>query len=311
MGTGTLSEKLLLAVPLLAAACSSDHRVSPWGTDPDLSLRQLFQAPDLGGQLDRLDAETASLGLRVSKEIRVKLPLREGEALIRGYEGHDALGRAVHAVRVATPRGIVLAVGPADDADTRRDQPTELVPALVTAGDGAGAYRSGTDLNGDKLLDVLLRSDAGTLAIWHFAALGGAPYEIEMKAPPRRGIDLDEDGLIDLAGELPLDAGDPLSPKLTDVASFDGVRYSNRTEVARAWHARLAEPPPPPAPGPPTRPEIRLRAALERAFHAALAGKERKAALDDLDREAVPKELEASFRRLRERIAALFPARNE
>lgn len=306
MRQATLSEKLLVAVPLLVASCGSDHHVSPWGSARDVPLRQLFQAPDLGAQLARLDRETASLALALTHELRATLPLGEGDALIRGYEGVDALGRAIHAVRVVTPRGIVMAVGPIDPSDTRRDQATELVPALIRASDGVGAYRSGTDLNGDGRIDVVVRSDAGALSIWHVGAMGAAPYEIEMLAPPERAVDLDEDGRIDLVADLPLDAGDAIAPRFSDVATFSEGRYSNRSEVARAHHARLAEPEPPALPGPPPRPELRLRAALERAFHAALAAKARSAVLDELDREAVPPGLKASFDRHRARIAALF-----
>src|SRR6185369_4447109 len=121
---------------------------------------------DLDGRLAAIDREAAALGLARGAEIRAELPRKGGAAVIRGYDGVDAAGRAVHAVRVATPLGVVMAVGPLDIGDADRRAATELVPALVVGAEG-GAFRSGTDLNGDGMIDVVLKSESGALAIWH------------------------------------------------------------------------------------------------------------------------------------------------
>lgn len=122
---------LALAVPLLSAGCGSDHHVSPWGSFDRPRLRDFVERPDLDAQIARVDAETAPLGLRLVTELRADLPRRGGPVLLRGYEGEDALGRRSHAVRVATGHGVVMALGPLEAQDLRRDQATELVPALV------------------------------------------------------------------------------------------------------------------------------------------------------------------------------------
>ncbi len=244
----------------------------------------------------------------MTEEIRAELPPRgSGQtAVLRGYQGVDAAGRRVHAVRVATPRGVVLAVGPLDASDLDRRKATELVPALVVgaAGEG-GAFRSGTDLNGDGTVDVVLRNDAGALSIWHIGELGSGLYAVRMATPPLRGIDVEAStgegsGRIDLWGQLPTDPADPIAPRLADVATFGGGAYSDDTAAARAWHgresARIVTA---------TGDASRLRAALERAWHAVLGGQAPEPVLQALRKETVPLSLRAAFDAHARTIAAL------
>jgi hypothetical protein len=306
----TLSEKLAIAASLLAASCTSDHRVSPWGGQAGPSFAAFAPKPDLEARLGAIDAETGALGLTRSFDLRVELPRKNGPAVLRGYEGQDVGGRPVHAVRVAAPLGVVMAVGPLDVHELDRRAATQIVPALVgggAKGDEAGAFRSGTDLNGDGLLDVVLRNDAGQLAIWHFDALGSGAYAIAMEAPPTRGVDIDDDGRVDLEGELPVAPEDAIAPRLGDVATFAAGRYSNTTPAARAWHARRARAATAPAGA---RDDARLRAAIERAWHTILAGERSvETVLEALRKESVPARLRASFDRHLRVIAALPPIR--
>jgi hypothetical protein len=325
MQPARLPELLALAASLLPLGCASNHHVSPWGGSDRPSLGAFVERPDLPAQIARIDAETASHALRLVTEIRADLPRGGGPALLRGYEGLDALGRQTRAVRVATGHGVVIALGPLDARDPLRDQAVELVPALMPAEerDAAGAFRSGTDLNGDGALDVVIRSETGRLELFRIGLLGADMYKIEMMAPPTRAIHIEGDTRIGLFGEVALNPDDAIAPHFTDVATFDRDRYSNATPAARAFHARLAAPsapsppassappapsaPPrsPPPPAPPLRDEARLASALERAWHAVLSGKPKEEALKELAREPVPRALRDAFDRHSRRIAAL------
>ncbi|MFT3768366.1 MAG: VCBS repeat-containing protein [Minicystis sp.] len=278
--------------------------MSPWGGRPRPSFADFVPQPDLQARLASIDTETAAHGLARSFELRVDLPKGAGTAVIRGYDGTDVAGRPVHAVRVATPLGVVMAVGPLDVGELDRRAATELVPALVGGeekGDAPGAYRTGTDLNGDGLLDVVLRNEAGVLSIWHFDRLGSGAYEIEMLAPPTRALDLDGDGRIDFEGEIPPAPGDAIAPRFRDVATFAGGRYVNTSPAARAWHTQRAR-----AGVSLTRDEVRLRATLERAWHTVLSGDQPvKNVLETLRNEVVPEALRAAFDRHARGIAGL------
>lgn len=305
MRSAKLAETAGFAATLLALSaplgCASDHRVSPWGGPTTPRLDAFLPRSDLPARLASIDAETAPLGLARSVEIAAKLP-GGAEVVIRGYDGRDAAGRAIHAVRAATARAVVMAVGPLDMGDADRRAATELVPALVIGTDGA-AYRSGTDLNGDGAPDVVVKSDAGALEIWRLGELGAGRYEVAMEAPPLGGAIVGEGGRIALAGTAPIEPGDPIAPRLDDVAVFDGARYSNGAAAARAWHARRADEPRGAAEK--GRDDLRLAGAIERAWHAILAGRPRKAELDALAREPVPEALRASFARHTRRLAAI------
>ncbi len=251
-------------------------------------------------RIQRVDQETTALGLTQTAEIEGKLPGARGTVLIRGYEGLDAARRRTHAVRAITPRAVVMAVGPLDVADHDRRPATELVPALVP-GEKGGAYRSGTDLNGDGSPDVVLRNEAGELEIWHLGELGAGRYEVVLEGPPTTALDVDEDGKIDLLGRAPNDPDDPLAPNLGDVAVFDGERYTDLAPAARAWHARRAE-----TPAPSTgSDELRLRAAVERAWHALLAGQPREKVTRALGQESVPPRLREAWGRHLKRLEGL------
>jgi hypothetical protein len=293
----------------LAASCATDHHVSPWGEGGKVSVDLYVPKPDLEVQLAEIDRETAALGLARTLEIPGKFG-RGGEAFrIRGYAGKDPIGRPIHAVRVATGRAIVLAVGPHDAHDVERSRATELVPALLPGPDPAqpldgAAYASGTDLNGDGSPDVVLKSDAGVLEIWHLLPLGAAAYEIAMIAPPTAAADVDRDGRVDLVGRVAAWPNDVLAPELDDVATFEGGRYSDATRAARAYHAaRLARVEALIAHADKPADDVRLRHAIERAWHAILAGENPAKALDALDKERAPLRLQPEIERWRKAIA--------
>lgn len=312
---------LVLMITLALAGCTSDHRVSPWGAAESPKVRDLAAPADLMRELAKLDAEARALGLARSDEIALRLPRGGGPAAVRGYEGKDMLGRPTHAVRVATPRGVVMALGPLDVHDVARTEATELVPALlveeaIEVGAGgpdesrAGGSLSipcGADLNGDGSPDVVVRSDDGGLEIWQILPLGASRYEVAMAlARPTRAVDIDRDGRIDWMGEAARDPGDPIAPHLIDVATFDaeGARYADTTPPARAFHARRAA-----APIPTGSEEGAARASLERAFHAALAGLGEEAVKKELERAPSDPALRAAFERHARRIGRLVGSR--
>ncbi len=285
-----------------APACASDHRVSPWGGPASPTLAPFLAPADLGPKLAGFEAEARASGLRQSVEIEGRLGAGANAArlVIRGYEGKDAAGRPIHAVRVASARAVVMAVGPLDARDVDRRAATELVPALVGgAGKGAAAFRSGTDLNGDGAPDVVLRNDAGELTVYRLGELGSVAYEIAMAVAPTRGMSVEGEVSIGLAGELPVGAGDPIAPVLVDVATFAEGRYSSATPGGRGYHAAQAAllAKPPKAGEPRAREEVRLRRVLERAWHTMLAGEPAEPVMEALRKEAVPAELAGAFAR--------------
>jgi hypothetical protein len=308
MGRATVAEKLALLCSVVATAgCVSDHRVSPWGggRPPPISA---FAAPsDLEAQLDTIDAETRALGLRQTLELRGELPRGGGPVVARGYEKTDAAGRKTHAVRAATAHGVVLALGPFEQPDVD-NRPAELVAALapdaVSADD---VTRQLTDLNGDGLLDAVLRNRRGAIEIHRIGPLGSSPHAVRMAVVPSELADADGDGRLDLIGRAEVPEDDPIAPALVDMATFEDGQYTNASAGARAFHDRLASPPaarsrPLPAP---IDDATRLRGAIERAWHALLAGNARARVLEALGAEPVPQPLRASFDRHRARIEAM------
>ncbi|WP_437775374.1 FG-GAP repeat domain-containing protein [Sorangium sp. So ce1097] len=333
---------LLLSCP----SCTSDHQVSPWGAARTPPLGAYVAPPDLDAHLRAIDVEAAELELELEVELRGALPRGGGEVVLRGYAGTDALGRRTSAVRAATPRGVVMAAGPLDSGRVERTQATRLVPSLVpgAAPDAAelklGVFRSGTDINRDGAPDVVLSNEAGDLEIWAVQPFGAARYTVELAVPPRFALDIDQDGILELAGRVPVKTGDPIAPELVDVAGFDGGRYTHRGSAARAFHAARAGVDDAARAGadnrdhdaaragadnrgrdaaragtddrgrdgerqePPKDDAARLRRALERAWHALLAGRPAKETLAALDREPVPPDLQRAFAAHRARVAS-------
>ncbi|WP_437721366.1 FG-GAP repeat domain-containing protein [Sorangium sp. So ce861] len=327
MRKGTVTEKLSLTTCVLfaacVAACASDHQVSPWGAARRPQLAAYVAPPDLDAHLRAIDVEAAELGLKLEVELRGALPRRGGEVVLRGYGATDAIGRRTSAVRVATPRGVVMAAGPLDSGRMDRSQATQLIPSLLPgsepdATEQLGAFRSGTDLNRDGAPDVVLRNEAGALEIWAVLPFGAARYAVELAAPPRFALDVDRDGTLELAGRIRVAEGDPIAPDLLDVAGFEGGRYTHRSDAARAFHAALAAAraggsgADAGGQGTPKEPAkddaARLRGALERAWHALLAGRPAEETLAALDREPVPPALREAFAAHRARVAGAAPA---
>ncbi|KYF65621.1 hypothetical protein BE15_44355 [Sorangium cellulosum] len=312
MRTGTVTEKLTLTMGVLLLSCASDHQVSPWGAARRPPLGAYVAPPDLDAHLRAIDVEADELGLELEVELRGALPRGGGEVVLRGYASTDALGRRTSAVRVATPRGVVMAAGPLDSGRVDRSQATRLVPSLLPgaapdAAEPLGMFRSGSDLNRDGAPDIVLSNEAGELEIWAVQPLGAARYAVELATPPRFALDVDRDGTLELAGRVPVKGGDPIAPDLLDVAGFEGGRYTHRGDAARAFHEARARADDN-GPGgkrqePPKDDAARLRRALEQAWHAALAGRPEKETLAALDREPVPPGLQPAFAAHRARVA--------
>ena len=254
---------------MLAAGCSSNHHVSPFpDVDPALLLRPL---DDLEGHVARAEREGRASGLEVA--LRVEGKISGGRRFVAlGLGGRDPLGRPLHAVRVATPASIVLALGPPALSAPDPTEPNELLPSLMEG----GAYPSGTDFTGDGAPDVAVRAADGTLAVFRIDPMGATRYAVRSTVVPTRAMDANADGRPDLAGSAPVPPGDAISPDLVDVAIGVGTAFRNDVPDALAFHRARRDRQPP---GPAASAEVRLRAAVERAYHALRAGDPAPAAL--------------------------------
>lgn len=268
---------LLTLLPMLLAGCVSNHRVSPF--PPIETIDALLLPPNLDAHVKRIDDEALANGYRLRIEQRGRLPDGD-EVVIRAYEARDPFGRVAHLTRVATPVGVILALGPPDPKEILSPA-CELVASLVN-----GGWSSGTDLNGDGVPEVVVKDGAGLLSAWRIERFGASPLPIDLALPATFALDVNGDGRPDFAGRVEVEEGDPISPRFLDAAVFDGARYTNEHDEVRAWHVKERE-------GAKTRmeeaieeklPTVARQAALEQAWHSVLAGKEAKAALAELDR---------------------------
>ena len=265
----------------LLSGCGPKPRVSPWGVNDAVPLRLYVEAPDLGARAEAIDTETSALGLALDQESRFSDKSGVGY-LVRSYVGRDSLGRATHACRVASDRGVVLALGPPAESD-----PSTLATEWVRALDAGGGrvVASPGDLDGDGAFELVVRSRAGDLAIYSLGPQGARALTIELRARPTRLVDLGEHGLA-VAGDLaPPSTGDGRHLRLVDVATASPAGFSRRSKTALAFHAserdRLA-----PAPEG-ERGEVRAERRLAWAWHALAAGGPPKDILETLAAEPV------------------------
>lgn len=250
---------------LVSVGCTSDHHVSPW--PKDVSLQSLMRASTMEEHLERVAAEMQVEGLALDTEVCGELDDAE-TFCIRSYRGQDDLGNQRRAVRVATRYGVVMALGPTSSHDTMRGVEIALVPSLDEA------WKSGSDLNGDGMPDVVVARSGGALEVWGLHARGASPYPIDALVPVTGAMDVDGDGRPDLAGTVPVPPGESLAPSLVEVVSFAAGRYRSDTPSVRGFHARrgreMAE-------------ERSGSAHVERAWHALRSGKDPAKVLKALD----------------------------
>lgn len=303
-----------------SGACGSNHNVSAWGPSGSPKLSMFVMPPDLQGHVDGMSASSELSGFEVDNELR-------GEAggtkyVARSFHGPRVLGRDQRAIRVATAAGVILALGPIDPRTVVRTEPDDLVAALQPDGDGSAdgnMFRSMSDLTGDGTLDIVTRTEGGILAVYSLGPRGATRIEVVMAAPPTRGEDVDGDGKVDLWGSVESEEGadgrggvpggagagaDLIAPEFTDVATFDGRKFSNQTAAAKAWHRSEAEAIAVDAPAM-SGTVVGLRRALQRAWHGVLGGGGRKEALDALEKARPDASLRTAFERHRERIVGL------
>lgn len=314
MGTvGTVGAATLVAcaagAAVLLGACGSNHNVSAWGPSGSPKISMFVMPPDLQGHVDGMSSSSDLEGFEVERELH-------GDAagthyVARSFHGPRVLGRDQRAIRVATAAGVILALGPIEPRATVRTEPDDLVAGLQLDGEGSAdpgadgkVFRSMTDLTGDGTLDIVAQTEDGVLAVYSLGPRGATRVEVVMAALPTRGEDVDGDGKVDLWGEVDANEKDPIAPVFTDVATFDGRKFSNQTAAAKAWHRSEAEAVAVDAPTM-AGTAVGLRRALERAWHGVLAGGDRKEALEALEKARPDASLRPAFERHRERIVGL------
>lgn len=295
---------------LLAASCTDNHSMSPWGEAGRPRLADFAVRPDLDAHLAEIEAEAARLGLREVFRVEAKDP-RSGDALVAvALEGRDDVGRTLAATRIASPWGVVLARGPLDLRDVRRAAANQLLREVSVGAETRGSAEPGggfgafSDLNHDGTPDVVLQSEQGRIEIWSITSRGGTQLDVQMDAPPTRLVDIDGDGRVDLAGEVSLGSGDALDPHLVDVSTWAGESFSNATPEARAFHARhrdLART----AEATSRSAEDRAKRALELSWHAILAGDDATRVLSTLERKRPEGALGEAFDAYARRVARI------
>lgn len=268
-----------VVLAMSAAACRSDHHVSPW--PEGIEMRSLLPGSDLNAQLARVAADMEHEGLERTAELKGTFSTGE-PFVIQGYGGMDATRRPRYAVRVATGRSVVLALGPRDLSEPPSHARTRLVVSLA----GDGAWRSGTDLNGDGLPDVVAAGDDGTVEVWSLMPTGATRYPVVAVVQPTEAVDADGDGIPELAGVAHVGGEDAIAPHMVEVVGFAAGAYRYDAASARAYHARelreLAARSAQDA-GAKASMQEQLGVALERAWHRIRAGQPAAKALEEVD----------------------------
>lgn len=310
MGPETVAERrsviaaLAAAAAIASAACDGGPRVSPWGSAGRPRLADYAVKPDLEAHLATIDDDARRLGLAEVFRVEAEDP-RSGDMLVAvALRGEDAVGRPLHATRIASPWGVVLARGPLDIRDVRRIAATELLREVAGPAGEVFPVPPLSDLTRGGGSHVVLRSDRGALEVWRVDARAGTQLPVVLDVPATEVRDVDGDGLFDLAGRVPMREGDPLAPAFIDVATWSGAAYTHGTRAARAWHAArrdLARA----ARGTASGEEERLRRELEAAWHAMLAGDEPERVVAVLDQQRPSVRLRTSFDDHGRRIARI------
>lgn len=265
----------------LVAGCTSDRpAVDAW---PALGL--YAERPDLPAKLAAIDAEASAAKLELIREVDT-----QGEAgtryVVRSYRGLDLLGRETWACRVASPLGVVLALGPGE-----RSVASEVV-FEADAGEGHLFASPGQLIAGGEP-ELLLRRHDGALRVWSLAPRGASPIEIDLSPAPT-GVRTLPTGEVVLVAEIATPPGSGAPLYLLTAAGFAGGRFTSKADSANRFHAErealFA-----------IVPEgetmaARLDRMTSRAFHAIRAGADRKAVARELSQQDVAPELRETLR---------------
>ncbi len=250
-------------------------------------LGDYAERPDLDAKLSAIDAEAKAAKLELVREVETK---GEGGTVyvVRSYRGVDTLDRPTWACRVASPFGVIMALGP-DAADAR--EPHEAVFEIEAGASRLFASPGQLVPGGDP--ELLLKNARGELAVWRLSARGATEIRIELASPPVRLVDL-SNGELGLAAIVtaPPERERPLA--LLRVAAFDGAGFTERAPAARRFHEEEREQANV-VPETETA-EARLDRRTRRAFHAILAGEKKKDVADAFSRDDVAPELRGAMR---------------
>lgn len=272
--------------------------MSPWGARGGPHLGLFVETPSLERHLAAIDAEARAEGLKPYAAAAVS-GRDKTRYEVRAFEGEDGVGRRTTAVRVATPFGVVLALGPLAHDDPR-GVATTFVRSMTL---GAGTSLSlPADLTGDGHPELFVSSEGGPARLYSLRARGATEVTIELRGGAKE-LRLAGDGYA-LWSSREAEPSPSLTPRLERIATFEGGSFSEAHAGARAWHeaeaARDAGPrEDEPAPA-------RLSRAARRAFHAAMAASsaaDKGAALEALEQEAAPSDLQARWQETLDVIA--------
>ncbi len=244
----------------------------------------LYAEPDdLEERLAAIERETAAAGLELDQEVTTSSESGT-RYVVRSYRGRDRLGSPTRATRVASPHGVVLAVGP--EHERQDDAPTELV-RFFELGEGRVLALPGPLVEGGEP-EIVLRARSGALGVYTLGPRGAAQIPVGLPAPPTRVREL-ASGRLALAVDLrvPPDREPPLLAEV--VATEVGSRFDVRGPEVGAFHGRerdrLSEPVAEESDA------ARLDRITLRAFHAIRAGEDAKITAEAVGAVPMPTDL--------------------
>ncbi len=274
--------------------------MSPWGPRDLPPLGAFVERPDLARSLAAIDTEAGATGLRVASSVRVSD--RAGTPfVVLSLVGEDRLGKRTSAARVASPWGVVLALGPAKEGDDPRS-PTDLVPFLE-AGPGQ-SLKLPADLTADGSPEIVVAGAGGAFAIYSLEPQGTSELQSDLGGR-LRGVRVQAKGYA-LYGDESLSAKvAPLAPSLSMLATFENGRFSSKSNAANRWHETERDARASAREGEDER--ARLVRLLEHTWHAVQAGAPVEETLTKLGAVKTNAELatawEGARKELRERLS--------